>query len=264
MWSRRSIEILAAVSLLAALAACSVTPRRGAPPAAAAAHPAVAGKSAKAGTAAQTGTGPGAPAVAGPPPIPPEAQADFDKALALARGGSDDAAEAQFASLARQYPRFCTPLVDLGILYRKGGRLDSATHALEQAVARDPHSAVAWTELGVTQRLGGKFQDAGQSYARAIAADAAYAPAYRDRGVLRDLYLDQPAAALGDFEQYRKLAAQDKSVAMWIAELQHRTGIKAPAGGDTPPRTAGMSAPATPVAVGSPSTAPASPPQARN
>src|SRR5579863_822296 len=241
MWSRRSIETLAGVSLLAILAACSVTPQRAAPSAAA-------GKSGNAGTAAQTATGRGAQAVAGPPPIPAEAQAEFDKALMLARGGSDRAAEAQLARLAQQYTRFCTPLVDLGILYRRSGNLDGATRALEQAVARDPQSAVAWTELAVTQRLGGKFQDAAQSYARAIAADAAYAPAWRDRGVLRDLYLDQPAAALGDFEQYRKLNGQDKPVAMWIAELQHRTGIKEPVAGGTPPRTAGVSAPsATPV-----------------
>lgn len=262
MWSRRSIEILAGVSLLAILAACSVTPQRTAPSAAAAAHPAVAGKSGNAGTAAQAGAGPGA--AAGPPPIPPEAQAEFDKALTLARGGSDGAAEAQLARLAQQYPQFCTPLVDLGILYRKSGNLDAATQALEQAVARDPHSAVAWTELAVTQRLGGKFQDAGQSYARAIAADATYAPAWRDRGVLRDLYLDQPAAALGDFEQYRKLNGQDKPVAMWIAELQHRTGIKAPPGGEAQPRTAGVSAPPAPAAAPTGSAAPASPPQARN
>ena len=68
-----------------------------------------------------------------------------------------------------------------------------------------------------------------RSYGRAIAANPAYAPAYRDRGVLLDLYLDEPAAALGDFERYRKLTGEDKPVAMWIAELQHRTGIKAPA-----------------------------------
>lgn len=252
MWSRRSIEILAGLSALAALAACSVAPRRAAAPApsaAAAAHPAVAGKPGNVGA---------------PPPIPPEAQAEFDQALTLARGSSDDAAEAQLASLAQRYPRFCTPLVDLGILYRKDGNLDAATHALEQAVARDPHSAAAWTELGVTQRLGGKFQDAAQSYTRAIAADATYAPAYRDRGVLRDLYLDQPAAALGDFEQYRKLNARDKAIAMWIAELQHRTGIKVPAVGETAPQPTGGSAPAVPAAVGSRSAAPVSPPQARN
>ena len=132
--------------------------------------------------------------------------------------------------------------VDLGILDRRSGNLDAAAHALQQAVARDPHSALAWTELGVTQRLGGRFQDAEQSYARAIAADPTYAPAYRDRGVLRDLYLDQPAAALGDFEQYRKLAGQDKPVVMWIAELQHRTGIKEPPGSERPATAAGVSA----------------------
>ncbi len=213
MWSRRSIEILIGATMLVAVAGCSVTPKRAAVP--------VVAPSAAA-------------AKSGPPPIPAEATQEFDQALALARAGNDAAARAQLASLARQYPQFCTPLVNLGILYRKSGDLDAAAHALQQAVARDPHSAPAWTELGVTQRLGGKFQDAEQSYGRAIAVDPAYAPAYRDRGVLRDLYLGQPAAALGDFEQYRKLAGEDKPVVMWIAELQHRTGIKEPPGAQSP------------------------------
>ena len=236
MWSRRSIEIFLGATLLAAAAACSVTPQRPASPApqAAAAKP-------------------------GPPPIPAAAQQQFVGALALAHAGNEGAARAQLAGLARQYPQFCTPLVNLGILYRQSGDLDAAAHALQQAVARDPHSALAWTELGVTQRLGGKFQDAAQSYGRAIAADPNYAPAYRDRGVLRDLYLDQPAAALGDFEQYRRLAGQDKPVLMWIAELQHRTGIKEPPASERP-ATAGVNAPPP-----TPATAAATPhPQARN
>jgi tetratricopeptide (TPR) repeat protein len=237
MWSRRSTEILIGATLLVAVSACTVTPQR---PAAAVAPPAVAAKP-------------------GPPPIPAAAQEEFARALALAGAGSDAAAQAQLASLARQYPRFCTPLVDLGILYRRSGNLDAAAQALRQAVARDPHSAPAWTELGITQRLGGEFHDAEQSYARALAADPTYAPAYRDRGVLRDLYLDQPAAALADFEQYRKLAGQDKPVVMWIAELQHRTGIKEPPGNEHPATAAGVSAQSPTATV-----AAAPQPQARN
>jgi hypothetical protein len=240
MWSRRSIEILAGAALLAVLAACSVSPRQTdhAWTKISAAHRAPADGSPQSGHATQPGAGPagqaavpsdkGAQPAAGPPPVPAEASAAFDQALALARAGSNEAAETQLEALARRYPQFSTPLVDLGILYRRGGNLDAAAHALQQALARDPHDALAWTELGVVQRLGGRFKDAEESYSRAIAANPAYAPAYRDRGVLRDLYLDQPAAALGDFEQYRKLAAGDKPVVMWIAELQHRTGVKAP------------------------------------
>lgn len=207
MWSRRSIETLIGVSLLAALGACAVTAKRTAP-----AEPA---------PAAHTAAGPKTP---GPPPVPPAARAAFARALELARAGNDGPAEAQLATLAVQYPQYCTPLVDLGILYRQDAKLDAATHALEQAVARQPHSALAWTELGVTQRLSGRFQDAEHSYEQAIAADPSYAPAYRDRGVLRDLYLGEPTAALADFEQYRKLSGEEKPVALWIAELQHRTG----------------------------------------
>jgi tetratricopeptide (TPR) repeat protein len=244
MWSRRSIEILFAAALLTAVSACSVTPERAAAPA----RPTTA-------LASQA-----AAAKPGPPPIPAAAQQEFDQALALARAGNDGAARAQLADVARRYPQFSTPLVNLGILYRKSGDLDAAAHALQQAVARDPHSALAWTELGVTQRLGGRFQDAERSYTRAIAADATYAPAYRDRGVLRDLYLDQPAAALGDFEQYRKLAGQDKPIVMWIAELQHRTGIKAAPAGEHPATAAGVSAQSS-----APATVAAAPqPQARN
>lgn len=262
MWSRRSIEVLIAAALLAGLTACSVTPKRPAAAArtATAAHGALAAKGGTAAAAAQTGTAQGAETAAAAAPIPAAARADFAKALALAGAGNLGAAEAQLSGLAQQYPQLCTPLVDLGILYRKSGNLEAAAHAFQQAAARDPHSAVAWTELGVTQRLGGRFQDAEQSYAHAIAADPAYAPAYRDRGVLRDLYLDQPAAALGDFEQYRKLAGQDKPVLMWIAELQHRTGIKEPAANERPATPAGVNAP-SPVAA----SATAAPrPQARN
>lgn len=231
MWSRRSIEILCGVALLVVLTACSVAPKRAqsAGTTATVSNPGAGavGPGGQACQASQAGkASPCVAAAAGPPPVPAEAQAEFDKALTLAHGGSNDAAEGQLASLAQKYPQFCTPLVDLGILYRKSGNLDAAAQALQQAVARDPHSALAWTELGVTQRLDGKFQDAEHSYERAIAADPAYAAAYRDRGVLRDLYLDQPAAALADFQQYRKLTGEDKPVAMWIAELQHRTGVR--------------------------------------
>lgn len=195
--------ILGGTLLLAALTACSVTPPRAVQPA----HPTPA---------------------AGPPPVPAEAKHEFDEALALVHAGNDAGAEAQLETLAHQYPQFSTPLIDVGILHRKDGNLDAAAKAFQDALARNPHSAAAWTELGVTQRLGGKFQDAEQSYARAIAANPAYAPAYRDRGVLRDLYLDQPAAALADFQQYRRLDGGDKLAAMWVAELQHRTGVKPP------------------------------------
>jgi tetratricopeptide (TPR) repeat protein len=231
------------VLLLAVLAACSVTPPRAAHPvrpASAVAHPTP---------------------VAGLPREPAEARDEFDKALALAHGGNDAAAEAQLENLAHQYPQFSTPLIDLGILQRKDGNLDAAAKALEGALARDPQSAAAWTELGITQRLGGKFQDAEQSYARAIAANPAYAPAYRDRGVLRDLYLDQPAAALADFQQYRKLDGGDKLAAMWIAELSHRTGIKVPPPDTQPPGAAAVTS-GRPAAAATPASVP--PPQVRH
>lgn len=238
MWSRRSIELLLVAALLAALTACAGAPQRRALQA----RPA----------SAATGPATTQAVPAGPPPVPVQAKAEFDRALALAAARNDAAAESKLETLSRRYPRFHTPLVDLGMLYRRDGKLDAAQAAFEHAAARDPKSALAWTELGVTQRLAGKFEDAQRSYARAIAANPAYAPAYRDRGVLRDLYLDEPAAALADFERYRKLTGEDKPVAMWIAELEHRTGSHGHSGAATPAARGGAGGPAATAAAAPP------------
>jgi tetratricopeptide (TPR) repeat protein len=228
MWSRRCTEIgkpsgaaaaatavlrrgpmLAVVPALIALAACAhapVKPRAPAQPIA----------------AVRGGASP-PPA----PAVPAQAQQQFAQALTQAKAGERAAAESGLRSLVKRYPTLTTPWIDLGLLYREDDRLDASAAALERAVGRDPASALAWTELGVTQRLRGKFAAARQAYDRAIAADPKYAPAYLDRGVLLDLFLDQPAAALADYQRYQSLAGPKRTVTMWMAEVQHRLAAAA-------------------------------------
>jgi hypothetical protein len=74
--------------------------------------------------------------------------------------------------------------------------------------------------------------------------------------VLLDLYLNDPAAALPEFERYKELSGEDKPVASWIAELRARTGIKAP------PAAAPDAEPAAPGTEPAPAEAPASAPVA--
>lgn len=177
-------------------------------------------------------------AVAAEPP--PQAVADFDRAVGVMRAGNQTEAELEFQTLASGYPALAGPDINLGILYRKDGRLDDSEQALKAATERNAASAPAWNELGVTLRLRGKFQEAAAAYERSIAADASFAPAHRNLGVVLDLYLADPARALTELERYQKLSGEEKPVSVWIAELRQRTGQKKPASpAPTPPTPSG-------------------------
>ena len=101
--------------------------------------------------------------------------------------------------------------------------------ALRSLLEVEPANAAAWTQLGVLLREQGRFSEARDAYQQALAADAGSAAAHRNYGVLLDLYLDQPAEALAEFEKYRELSGETQPVGNWVAELRQRTGIKAPA-----------------------------------
>lgn len=173
---------------------------------------------------AATDTPDAAPTVAAPPPrtYPARAVADYERALELARRGDVTEAELEFGQLAAAYPQFAGPQINIGLLRRKAGNLEAAEQALRLATERNPDSATAWTELGVTLRMLGRFEPAAEAYRRAIAVDPNHAAAHRNLGVVLDLYLDRPAEALAAFERYRDLAAADRQLSGWIAELKQR------------------------------------------
>jgi tetratricopeptide (TPR) repeat protein len=257
--ARRGGHALAALALLCLAACSSSAPRPTLPEAQPVAGPgAYTGRSAAAGAAATPSQGvpargaaaSGSPgAVAPRPEVPPEARADFARAVDFMRAGDTIEAESGFKQVALQYPQFAAPLVNLAILERKDGHLEEAEQTLKSAVARESGSAVAWTELGATQRMRGEFKDAATSYEQAIAADPHYAPAWRNLGVLSDLYLGDPNRALQAFEQYKQLTGEDKPVSGWIAELRARLGL-------APLRHPAAAEPAPGAAEGSPSVVP--------
>jgi Flp pilus assembly protein TadD len=169
------------------------------------------------------------------------AQADYQRAIMLAAGGKQTEAELQLKQFELLYPGYAAPAIDLGLLARAQGRLADSEAALRRATTIESSNAIAWSELGVTLRQEGKFKDAREAYAQAIAANDVYPYAHCNLGVLLDLYLDDPKAALPEFERYKELSGEDKPVASWIAELRARTGVKAVA-----PETPASEPPANP------------------
>ena len=188
--------------------------------------------------------------------LPPGASADFSRALTAALSGKATDAELGFKQMELQYPQLPEASLDLGIVLQGEGKLAEAAEALQRATERGPGSAPAWTELGLVRRALGKFPEAKTAYMQAISADANYAPAHRNLGVLLDLYLADPAAALAEMEKYRQLTGEEKPVNGWIAELRHRTGIKAPAAPAAPTPAEQEAAPAaTPANANGPDAA---------
>ncbi|MDE2221200.1 MAG: tetratricopeptide repeat protein, partial [Gammaproteobacteria bacterium] len=190
-----------------------------------------------------------APAGAAPPA---GAVADFTRAVATALAGKATDAELDFKQMELQYPQLAEASINLGIVLQGEGKLAEAAEALQRGTERAPANAVAWTELGLVRRALGKFADAKAAYMQAIAADPGYAPVHRNLAVLLDLYLGDPAAALGELEQYRQLSGEDQPASGWIAELRHRTGIKAPVAAAAP----AAGAPAGDAAAGGAAPAP--------
>jgi len=178
-----------------------------------------------------TASGTSAPSAASvsPAPVPAEAADQYADALRLMRSGRSAEAEAELQRLAKAYPEFAGPEVNLGLLYLQGSQLVEAEAAFKTALERNPANAVAGNELGITERKMGKFTEAEAAYQRTITADPSYAPAYLNLGVLYDLYLAEPQKALEQFEHYVQLAGENKQVAGWMVELRKRVGAAAPA-----------------------------------
>src|SRR5690349_10649930 len=92
---RRFVKTLFALAMLA-FAACSSTPTSDAP--------APTEKTSKQSTKSKSKEAPAEIEPAGPPPIPPEATQQFEKALTLLSGGDLGPAEAEFKKLNAAYP----------------------------------------------------------------------------------------------------------------------------------------------------------------
>jgi tetratricopeptide (TPR) repeat protein len=175
-------------------------------------------------------------------PFEDQAIALHEENAARVRGGLyDDGVKASFGALAELLPaRFGKtelPVAwsealmlgpDAAAQYQRGaqlrdaGKLEEAQAAFAESANLAPTSAAPLSELGLVQRQRGLFDAAAVSYAGALAINPQYAPALRNFGVLRDIYQDNPAAALTLFEQYQMLTGEDRPVTSWIADLKQR------------------------------------------
>lgn len=157
------------------------------------------------------------------PPVSPEAEAAFQRGLALLDQGQASDAAAVFLPLSEQQPDLPGPLVNLAIAYIHLDRQQEAEAALQQALESVPDHPEALNQLAILYRQSGRFEEAEAAYQRLLAAHPEYRFAHLNLGILCDLYLQRPDCALSHYQRYQELGPKpDPEVANWILDLERR------------------------------------------
>lgn len=152
-------------------------------------------------------------------------RSDYDRALTLLRQGSIDEAIDLLEVVADNAPQVSAPRIDLGIAWHRLGDLEAAEKHLQLALAINPEHPIALNEMGIVYRKTARFAAARSSYEAALAVYPGFHFARRNLGVLCDLYLEDLACALDNYEAYMATVHRDEEAELWLKNVRFRMGI---------------------------------------
>jgi len=153
-----------------------------------------------------------------------EVEQDFNSAMSLIQQGDNEKAVVVLKSVVEREQRLPAPYINLAVAYKNLGDTKAAEENLISALKLDINHPVANNELGLLYRKTGKFKAARTAYENAIKAYPDYLPVKRNLGVLCDLYMHDFECALEQFENYLDLKPDDKTMAIWVADVKRRLG----------------------------------------
>lgn len=154
--------------------------------------------------------------------IDSDIERDFKNAIALMQEDKYAQAVDVLKTVIAREQRLPAPYVNIAIAYNKLGDVKAAEENLINALKLDIGHPVANNELGLLYRKAGKFKSARTAYENAIKDHPEYLPAKQNLGVLCDLYIHDFNCALQQFEDYLDLNPDDKTVAIWVADVKRR------------------------------------------
>ncbi len=153
--------------------------------------------------------------------------ADFDAAMKYLKAGEYQKGTDLLKKVTQRSPGHTAPYIDLAMAYQKMGKLPAAEESIKKALELNPEHPVANNEYGVLCRKTGKFAEARKVYERTLKRYPAFLPARKNLGILCDLYLRDLECALTNYGIYSAAMPDDKTVRIWIADLEQRRAKQA-------------------------------------
>lgn len=157
--------------------------------------------------------------------ISPELRLDYDRAQVLLAQGQHAEGIELLEKIAEAAPTLSAPRIDLGIAYQQLGELEAAEAHLHTALAINASHPVALNELGILYRKTARFTEARQSYQAALDVYPGFHYARRNLAVLCDLYLNDDACAVENYEAYMATVDSDDEAATWLKNARFRSGL---------------------------------------
>jgi tetratricopeptide (TPR) repeat protein len=153
-----------------------------------------------------------------------DVRAKFEDAVRLLEQEDYQRAISLLVEVTEAAPDAIAAQIDLGMAYERVNDLEHAKASLERALEIDPRHPVVYNELGIVYRRMGRFAEARQSYEKALALYPQFHFARRNLAILCDLFLADASCAIQHYELYLQAVPDDKTAAMWVADLRARAG----------------------------------------
>jgi Tfp pilus assembly protein PilF len=151
-------------------------------------------------------------------------RSNFERAVAMMKEGDFARAVELLEKVIERSPVVTAPYINIAIAYERIGKPEKAEENLKTALVMVPGHPVAGNEYGLLLRKAGRFAEARTVYEKTLGIFPEYLPAHKNLGILCDLYLNDPACAIEQYEIYSEAVPGDEQVKIWIADLRMRLG----------------------------------------
>lgn len=156
--------------------------------------------------------------------ITSEMRADFDAAMSFINSEQYEKAAELLNKVAKAAPNNAVASINLALVYKKLGKLKLAEESLKQALMAEPENPVANNEYALLYRRTGRFVEARGLYEKILDKYPNFNMVHKNLGILCDLYTKDYECALKHYEIYSSVMQDDKTVKIWIADIQKRLG----------------------------------------
>ena len=153
-----------------------------------------------------------------------ETRADFKAAMEYIQAEEYDKGIELLKKVAKILPDNAIPQINLALAYKKQDKLKLAEESLKLAIKADPDNPVANNESALLYRKMGRFKEAREVYEQTLVKYPNFNIVHKNLGILCDLYIKDYECAIKHYVIYSNAVQDDKTIKIWIADVQKRLG----------------------------------------